>query len=315
MPLLQYAESGTEHFLPYAKKKLVELHDYMARSGIGAFSKRIDVSDGSAIYLNSLAMGKGVFSDKIRITGGAKWQLTKLTGPDVIWTPDPVNGAFNGVSLVPSCVQNIAFLGPSGIFNLNGSLTNNGDASLEFDNFPNKSPLGSVFYAILDGTYFSGSPAYTSTPIFQSQFSIASGLGVTALKSGAFDTSVWLGDIKSIAGRELKDGEAISIKLFGMKQGSTHKGMYADSTITYDGVRVFGTMTYLYNLPTDSLVSGAWAGADLSASSVPGTDSKDVSLVPDRISNAFVSFRGLVPSYSPSLSDSGKEFLITVLAL
>lgn len=71
MPLIQYAESGTEHFIPYAKKKLRELHEIILSSDVGSLSKRIDADDGSAIYLNSLHLGKKIFSDKIRITGGS----------------------------------------------------------------------------------------------------------------------------------------------------------------------------------------------------------------------------------------------------
>lgn len=60
-------DSGGEKFIPYAKKKLRELHDFMTRSGLGSFAKRIDVSDGSTIYINTLSAGVGRFIDKVRI--------------------------------------------------------------------------------------------------------------------------------------------------------------------------------------------------------------------------------------------------------
>ncbi|MCR4302148.1 MAG: hypothetical protein NUV51_11095 [Sulfuricaulis sp.] len=71
-------EPGGEIYIPYAKKKLRELHEYMTRAGLGAFNKRIDVSDGSAIYLNSLALGNGQFTDKIRITSGVDYKYIIL---------------------------------------------------------------------------------------------------------------------------------------------------------------------------------------------------------------------------------------------
>ena len=81
MPIVQqYAESGVEYLIPYAKKKLLELHDYMAHSGVGAFNKRIDASDGSAIYLSSRLLG-GQFTDRIRIIGGATWACADPVQP------------------------------------------------------------------------------------------------------------------------------------------------------------------------------------------------------------------------------------------
>ena len=92
MPIIQSAEPGAEHFIPYAKNKLREMHDYMLRSGMGAFAKRIDVSDGSRIFLNSVAAGFGVFVDRIRITAASAVTTIGFFGtqlPDVVFDADP----------------------------------------------------------------------------------------------------------------------------------------------------------------------------------------------------------------------------------
>ena len=86
MPVAQqYAENGTEYLLPYAVKKVRELHEYMTRSGIGAFSKRIDVSDGAAIYIKSVARSDGQFTDRVRITGGGHKYIVLLSiSPELV---------------------------------------------------------------------------------------------------------------------------------------------------------------------------------------------------------------------------------------
>ena len=86
MPIVQrYAEDGTEHFLPYAAKKLRELHEYLTRSGIRAFNKRVDVDDGTVIYLSARMMGNGQFVDRVRITGGGHKYIVLLSiSPELV---------------------------------------------------------------------------------------------------------------------------------------------------------------------------------------------------------------------------------------
>ena len=76
-----YAESGTEYLLPYAKTKLAQWKAQMARAGGGSFAKRIDVDNGSVIYINSAALGHGRYNDRIRITGGYQYTFGTLSDP------------------------------------------------------------------------------------------------------------------------------------------------------------------------------------------------------------------------------------------
>lgn len=85
MSLLQ-VDSGTEHLIPYAKKKIRELHDYMTMSGVASFAKRIDVSDGTAIYLNSLKVRDDLFVDKVRIVGGQQSYWVEQYPEQDLWS-------------------------------------------------------------------------------------------------------------------------------------------------------------------------------------------------------------------------------------
>lgn len=73
MSLVTSFDPGMEAFIPYAKKKIRELHEYMVYSGVASFNKRVDVNDGTAIYLSSFSLGNGQYKDRIRITGGNSW--------------------------------------------------------------------------------------------------------------------------------------------------------------------------------------------------------------------------------------------------
>ena len=78
-------DSGTEHFIPYAKKKVRELHDYMVRSSICSFSKRIDVDSGTVIYINSLLAGGNTFIDKVRIVSGDRFYWAEQACEQPLW--------------------------------------------------------------------------------------------------------------------------------------------------------------------------------------------------------------------------------------
>src|SRR3990167_9006795 len=67
MALLQ-VDPGGEQFVPFAKKKLAQWKAQMRAAGVASWSKVVQVSDGSRIYINSLYLGAGQFRDRIRIT-------------------------------------------------------------------------------------------------------------------------------------------------------------------------------------------------------------------------------------------------------
>ena len=136
--MLLRADSGTEHFLPYAKKKVRELHDYMTRAGVGTFNKRIDVSDGTAIYINSLALQNGEFVDKVRITGGGYWSFflslppkslaVTITLVSSVFIPSsvPIAFLFNGVvgyHTLGVTTRTVRLTGPLGTVDVVGTLT------------------------------------------------------------------------------------------------------------------------------------------------------------------------------------------------
>src|SRR3990167_2138533 len=70
MALLQ-VDPGGERLVPFAKRKLAQWKAQMRAVGVASWSKVIQVSDGSRIYINSLYLGAGQFRDRIRITGTA----------------------------------------------------------------------------------------------------------------------------------------------------------------------------------------------------------------------------------------------------
>lgn len=109
MPLIQSFDPGGEKFLGFAKKKIRELHEYMARSGLAVFNKRIDVSDGMAIYINSVYLGQGQFKDRIRITGGEQFYWEEQYPEQDLWSlPSAVRPQFAGdTSLLP--IQHVAY--------------------------------------------------------------------------------------------------------------------------------------------------------------------------------------------------------------
>lgn len=69
--MLVRADPGTEKFIPWAKAKLKQWKDEMLRTGQHALQRTVFVDDNTTkIYITSLYLGHGQFSDSVRITGG-----------------------------------------------------------------------------------------------------------------------------------------------------------------------------------------------------------------------------------------------------
>lgn len=68
MPLLKSVDPGGEIYLSFAKKKLNDMHAQMAGSGVRSLHRTVLVTDGSQIFLDSLLLSHGIYSDRIRIT-------------------------------------------------------------------------------------------------------------------------------------------------------------------------------------------------------------------------------------------------------
>jgi hypothetical protein len=66
--LLMDIAPGGEIFLPFAKRKIAQWHDMMSRAGIGTLARTVLVDDGTRIYVNIAALGRGLFRDRINIT-------------------------------------------------------------------------------------------------------------------------------------------------------------------------------------------------------------------------------------------------------
>lgn len=81
MPLRLQVDPGGEYLLPWAKRKLVEYHNEMLRSGEHSLFRTTIVSDGARIYTESVTSGHE-FIDFIRITAGApEFQLLAFEKP------------------------------------------------------------------------------------------------------------------------------------------------------------------------------------------------------------------------------------------
>lgn len=65
-PLVQ-VDSGGEVYLRFCERKLTEYHARMIRSGAPRLSRTYFVSDGTTIYIESVAAGEGQFRDSVRI--------------------------------------------------------------------------------------------------------------------------------------------------------------------------------------------------------------------------------------------------------
>lgn len=80
--MTQYlADPGTEQYIIFARNKLALWKAEAARAGVGTVHKRVDVSDGSTIYVDSTALGQGRYNDRIRITGGGYKYIVLLSVP------------------------------------------------------------------------------------------------------------------------------------------------------------------------------------------------------------------------------------------
>ena len=69
MPLLQQVDPGGEIYLAFARRKLAQIKAQMSAAGVATFARTILADNGTTIYLNSVALGHGLYRDRIRITG------------------------------------------------------------------------------------------------------------------------------------------------------------------------------------------------------------------------------------------------------
>lgn len=67
MTLRLRVDPGGEKYIPFAKKKLVELKAWMKQSGLTTFTKRYFINDTEQILINSLLLSYGQSLDTIRI--------------------------------------------------------------------------------------------------------------------------------------------------------------------------------------------------------------------------------------------------------
>lgn len=111
MPLIQHVEPGGEKFLPFARKKIAQLHDELVTTGAGALNKVIFGDEGTTIHLNSVSFGQGQFRDHIRITGGtgASYWVEQRPEQD-LWSIAPAVRPWVGTAVVwGSVVQHITY--------------------------------------------------------------------------------------------------------------------------------------------------------------------------------------------------------------
>lgn len=83
-PLTQ-VDPGGEVYLRFCERKLAEYHVIMVRTSAPRLARTYFVSDGSTIYIESVALGQGQFRDSIRInTSGFDFLtlITLSTGPN-----------------------------------------------------------------------------------------------------------------------------------------------------------------------------------------------------------------------------------------
>lgn len=128
-------DPGTEIYIPFAKKKLAQWKAQYVSAGVASFHKRVDVSDGSVIYIDSTALGRGQYNDRIRITGGRFYTFATMPEPAVTVTYTmlsdtraPTAGFLtNGASIYPAVLGTITvrarIVGPGGTNDIIGSYT------------------------------------------------------------------------------------------------------------------------------------------------------------------------------------------------
>ena len=75
MPLLQQVDPGGEIYLAFARRKLAQIKAQMSAAGVATFARTILADNGTTIYLNSVALGHGLYRDRIRITGSAAYPV------------------------------------------------------------------------------------------------------------------------------------------------------------------------------------------------------------------------------------------------
>lgn len=345
----QYAESGTEHFLPYAKKKLVELHDYMARSGLGAFSKRIDVSDGSAIYLNSLALGDGRFTDKVRITG--------RTGIGVWFGQFALAAEVNSIAEFPSGITTATatLAGPGGISTVTGTATSPASPTgAVYTNFPqwNNGPGDSAILFPDGGNIVNGPIASTTMTPFQntSLWTAAAAFDLTTVSSQTKWASYLTAIINPFAQQgvvttfcdalvlstpvqqaaELVLGATpspilpnstlmltqLSITLFAPAGNGNTLGIFGDPT-GGTGTQVLGTAVFLYDPVTFVFTFFSWKAT--TAGLITARPPADLLPLAGGGPNAVIQWKGASQEAYPFISDKAralayKTFATAVLA-
>jgi hypothetical protein len=70
MPLYLYIEPGGEYLLPFAKKKLAALHEYMKDNHVDSVFRCVYSDPSAGVFIKSLAMPKGEYIDHVRIKAG-----------------------------------------------------------------------------------------------------------------------------------------------------------------------------------------------------------------------------------------------------
>lgn len=81
MPLRQFVDPGGELYLPFAKKKLGQMHAQMIGTGVARLERVIFTDAATNIFLRSIRAAPAVFIDTVRITGGSSY-LVAVTMPD-----------------------------------------------------------------------------------------------------------------------------------------------------------------------------------------------------------------------------------------
>jgi hypothetical protein len=98
MRRLVQADPGGEVYIRFVEKKLTLWHAQMIRSGDGVLDRTIRVSDGTAIYVNILALGKDsrgryAFRDRVRISGNPPFGRVRYGVADAAFASVTSKGA------------------------------------------------------------------------------------------------------------------------------------------------------------------------------------------------------------------------------
>jgi hypothetical protein len=252
--MLLYAQPGTEQYIPFAKRKLAFWKSQYAAAGVPSFHKRVDVSDGSAIYVDSVALGHGQYNDRIRITGGVKYSFIGLSSPAITLSYFPVTSnlpspqigtaaSFTGSNTVTVAVARDA----TNSYHVTGTGAWNIAQFEAWSGFPiNLAVVNAGVPFIVSGTpifagalvsdvFLQGSSnslveltAVSATPQYASMLIAIADTAVNIVQSGNMPIE-WGLVIKSLAGGRSVAG---SIILFAPMYGSTAPGLYFNKLAT-----------------------------------------------------------------------------------